>query len=290
MTREGKAASVRQRLLNLAQSRGEDYNQVLARYAGLRFLARLAASEFSTRFMLKGATMFLVWHGSVHRPTKDIDLLGFLEADEAALSSVIRSVCAQEVEEDGISFDPDSVEVAWIREDTVYGGLRCIIGATLGTAKLRVQLDVGFCDVVTPGPETAEIPRLLDDEVRRVISAYTPVTSAAEKIEAIVKLGLANSRMKDYLDLDLLISRGEVEPSGLAPALVQTFNRRATPLPSTLPQGLTEEFWRDPTALRRCQAFLTRNRLDPVPLEAICQRIGSALELALDLVSRDSTN
>ena len=82
MTSEGKAASARQRLLNLSQSKGEDYNQVLIRYVGLRFLARLAASEHAAQFLLKGATMFLVWRGSMHRPTSDIDLLGFVEADD----------------------------------------------------------------------------------------------------------------------------------------------------------------------------------------------------------------
>lgn len=274
MTHEAKATSVRQRLLNLAQSRGDDYSQVLIRYVGLRFLARLAASEHASRFLLKGATMFLVWHGSMHRPTSDIDLLGFVDADETKLADLIRSVCTQEVDEDGVRFDPNSVRVEKIREETAYGGLRCLIDATLGSAKLRVQLDVGFGDDVTPEPEVVEVPRLLDDEVRRELKAYTPETVVAEKFEAIVKLGLANSRMKDYLDLDLLLNSGEIDRQSLAEALQRTFRRRKTPLPKTLPVGLTEEFWSDDLARRRWQAYVNRNRLNVSSLEDVCQRIG----------------
>lgn len=284
MTREAKATSVRQRLLNLAQSRGDDYNQVLIRYVGLRFLARLAASEHASRFLLKGATMFLVWHGSMHRPTSDIDLLGFVDADETKLSDVIRSVCTQEVDEDGVRFDPNTVRVEKIREETAYGGLRCLIDATLGSAKLRVQLDVGFGDDVTPEPKVVEVPRLLDDEVRRELRAYTPETVVAEKFEAIVKLGLANSRMKDYLDLDLLLQSGEVDGQSLAEALRRTFKRRKTPLPETLPIGLTEEFWKDDSAQRRWQAFVKKNGLSPLSLEEICQRIGREILAAIHSV------
>lgn len=274
MTHEAKATSVRQRLLNFAQSRGDDYSQVLIRYVGLRFLARLAASEHASRFLLKGATMFLVWHGSMHRPTSDIDLLGFVDADETKLADVIRSVCTQEVDEDGVRFDPNSVRVEKIREETAYGGLRCLLDGTLGSAKLRVQLDVGFGDDVTPEPKVVEVPRLLDDEVRRELKAYTPETVVAEKFEAIVKLGLANSRMKDYLDLDLLLNSGEIDRQSLAEALQRTFKRRKTPLPETLPVGLTEEFWRDDVARRRWHAYVNRNRLNVSSLEDVCKRIG----------------
>lgn len=289
MTSDAKATSVRQRLLNLAQSRGDEYNQVLIRYVGLRFLARLSASEHAGRFLLKGATMFLVWHGSMHRPTSDIDLLGFVDADEATLANVIRSVCIQEVDEDGVEFDPETIRVEKIREETAYGGLRCMINATLGSAKLRVQLDVGFGDDVTPEPKVVEVPRLLEDEVRRELRAYTPETVVAEKFEAIVKLGLANSRMKDYLDLDLLLQSGEVDRQNLAEALRRTFKRRKTPLPQTLPIGLTEEFWNDEFAQRRWQAFVTKNGLPPGSLEDICQRVGQEILAAIHEAERSQS-
>ena len=283
MRGEGKAESVRQRLLNVAKSKGEDYNQVLIRYAGLRFLSRLAASEYANQFLLKGATMFLVWNGSMHRPTSDIDLLGFVHAEEETLAKVIRAICVQSVDDDGVYFDPKTVTVEKIREDTAYGGLRCMINGQLGSARLRVQLDVGFGDDVTPEPKLVEIPRLLDDEVHRELRAYTPETVVAEKIEAIVKLGLANSRMKDYLDVDYLLSSGEIDRNMLLEALQRTFKRRSTELPQSLPVGLTEEFWRDELALQRWQAFLKKNRLEIGSLQEICLRIGRELTEILQL-------
>ena len=228
--------------------------------------------------------MFLVWRGSMHRPTSDIDLLGFVEADEEKLAETVRAICIQEVEDDGVLFDLKSVKVEKIRSETVYGGLRCLFDATLGSAKLRVQLDVGFGDDVTPEPDVVEVPRLLDDEVRRQLRAYTPETVIAEKFEAIVKLGLGNSRMKDYLDLDLLLSSGEIDRTMLANAIARTFRRRRTPIPTALPMGLTLEFWNDEMALRRWQAFLKRNRLSSCPLDEICLRIGKEVLAALTLI------
>jgi len=285
MTSDAKAASVRQRLLTLAQSRGDDYNQILIRYVGLRFLARLAASKHADKFVLKGATMFLVWHGSLHRPTRDIDLLRFVDADEATLAELIQSVCTHQVDEDGVRFDPKTVRVERIREETAYGGLRCQFDALLGSAKLRVQLDVGFGDDVTPEPKVVEIPRLLDDEAPRQLKAYTPETVVAEKLEAIVRLGLANSRMKDYFDIDVLLRSGEIDRQNLAEALRRTFTRRKTPLPKTLPTGLTEEFWSDESAQRRWRAFQTKNGLKPVSLEDVCHRIGQEFLAAVRMHS-----
>ncbi len=284
MTTDAKSTSVRRRLLNLAQTRGDDYNQLLIRYVGLRFLARLAASDYATRFLLKGATLFLVWHGQMHRPTSDIDLLGYGDSSEVALGDIVRQVCIQTVEDDGVEFEPDSVRVEKIREETAYGGLRCRIDATLGSAILRVQVDVGFGDNVTPEPAMVEIPRLLDDEVLRNLRAYTPETVAAEKIEAIVKLGLANSRMKDYLDLHLLLGTGEVGRQNLAMAVERTFERRKTPLPATLPIGLTEAFWNDEMAMQRWRAFLKKNRLSVGPLDEVCKCIAFEVEAVLKLL------
>lgn len=278
---ENKATSVRQRLLALSQSQGEDYNQLLIRYVSLRFLARLAASTYADRFLLKGATLFLVWHGSMHRPTRDIDLLGFLEPDAIALAEMIRAMCAQKVDEDGVHFDPATVRIEPIREVATYRGLRCHLTATLGSAKIPVQLDVGFGDDVSPEPQIVEVPRLLKDEARRELRAYTPETVIAEKFEAIVKLGLANSRMKDYLDLDLLLNGGEVNLQRLSEALTRTFRRRRTPLPTALPPGLIEEFWNDELAQRRWQAFLRKNHLPKMTLQEVCERISIMMLAAI---------
>lgn len=272
-----KATSVRQRLLNLAHSTDEDYNQLLLRYVGLRFLARLANSDYVNRFLLKGATMFLVWSGSTHRPTRDIDLLGYVEADAASLAETMRSICGLEVEPDGVWFDPASVTVEQIREDTAYGGLRCSIEASMGSARLRVQIDVGFGDDVTPEPTLVELPRLLPDEVLRHLRAYTPETVIAEKFEAIVKLGLANSRMKDYYDLDILLARSTCDRGILREALRRTFSRRETKLPQNVPAGLTAAYWGDALCQRRWGAFLRKNGLASDSLEEVCQRINASI-------------
>lgn len=228
--------------------------------------------------------MFLVWHGEMHRPTRDIDLLGFVEADEARLIEVMQSVCTVQVEDDGVLFEPISITVEKIREETAYGGLRCLIPATLGSAKLRVQLDVGFGDDVTPQPDNVTLPKLLDDEVPREIKAYTWETVVAEKFETIVRLGLANSRMKDYLDLHVILKNAEIDSQTLAEAIRRTFRRRQTTLPLHLPTGLTEEFWRDDTAQRRSAAFLRKNRVHIGSLEEICRAVGQRMGEILHIV------
>lgn len=243
------STSVRQRLLNLARVYGEDYNQVLIRYAGLRFLARLASSDHANMFLLKGATMFLVWNGSIHRPTSDIDLLGFFEEDEQSLTEIMRSVCNVVIDSDGMLYDGKSIKVEPIREDASYGGLRCVLNAFLGTAKLRVQVDIGFGDVVTPIATRIVLPTMLKGEESLEMKAYTRETVIAEKVHAIATLGLSNSRMKDYFDLDYLLTSTIIDHSTLANALIQTFQRRRTCLPTELPLGLTDSFWKDETAV-----------------------------------------
>lgn len=277
MSDAGKSASVRQRLLNRAKSSGDDYNQLLTRYAGLRFLARLSASSYSEEFFLKGATMFLVWNGSLHRPTADIDLLGFVDRDGESLKEVVKLVCQQAVEGDGLRFDQESVRVIRIRDEMALGGFRCMVGATLGSAKVQVHLDVGFGDVVIPGPVLVPIPRLLGDEIERTIQAYTPESMIAEKVHVIVHLGLANSRMKDYFDIDQLIQGGGVTPEVLGSAIRATFLQRGTPLPSEIPMGLTSAYWDNELVQRRWRAFVTKNGLETDSLMEICNRISATL-------------
>jgi Nucleotidyl transferase AbiEii toxin, Type IV TA system len=272
-----KATSVRQRLLNLAHEKGDDYNQVLTRYAGLRFIARLAASSYANAFLLKGATMFLVWHGSLHRPTKDIDLLGFIEPNPEVLLEIVRHICQHSIDPDGIVFDPESAAVHAIRSETSYGGLRCVIRARLGSTKLSVQIDVGFGDAVTPEPSVIDIPRLLDDEKPQTMRAYTPETVIAEKYEALVRLGLANSRMKDYFDLDILLADPSLNHEMITEAIRSTFTRRSTLIPTAPPLGLTGAFWNDAMVMSRWRAFLTKNRLADEALESVCYRIRERL-------------
>jgi hypothetical protein len=145
------AASVRARLLNLSKQIGEDFQALLNRYAIERFLYRLGASDQSDEFILKGAMLFVVWQGNLHRPTRDLDLLGFGDPSPGAVAERIRAVVSLPAD-DGILFDPSSIDAAVIREDTEYEGVRVKLSASLEQARIRLQVDIGFGDVVDPAP------------------------------------------------------------------------------------------------------------------------------------------
>jgi len=195
--------AVRARLLRLARERGEDFQLVLTRYVNERLLYRLAASPHGSRFVLKGAALSTLWTGEAHRATRDVDLLGFGDSSEANLRAVFAEVLALNVQDDGVQFQADSLDVGPIREDQDYGGVRIVLLALVTTAKVRLQIYVGFGDAITPDSLLVDFPALLDFPAPR-LRAYPRETVVAEKLEAMVKLGLANSRMKDFYDLVVL--------------------------------------------------------------------------------------
>jgi predicted nucleotidyltransferase component of viral defense system len=160
---ENIAASIRQRLLNLAKERGEDFNYVLTQYAIQRLLYRLSISKFKDQFLLKGAMLFAMWGNDIRRPTRDIDLLGFGAADVKRLIEIFSNICVVKSGiEDGIVFDPHSIRGQAIKEDAVYQGIRIMGYAELARARIAIQVDIGFGDVVTPGAERATLPCYLD--------------------------------------------------------------------------------------------------------------------------------
>lgn len=179
---------------------GVEHQLTLARFGGERLLYRLSKSEFTDRFIVKGAALLLLWLGEPIRPTKDIDLLGFGDTSAEALKRVFVSLCAMEAPEDGLTFLPESVQVESIREDQEYGGMRVKLMTMLGKVRIPLQIDVGAGDAVVPPPEVVDFPGLLDLPRAR-LRAYRPETSIAEKTEAMVRLALANSRMKDFFDI-----------------------------------------------------------------------------------------
>lgn len=253
----GVAHSVRQRLLNRSRETGEDYNLLLTRYAVERLLYRLSQSEHVDTFVLKGAMLFAVWTGALHRPTRDLDLLGFGDASEERLVGVFRNVCDQPVDNDGMSFDAKTVTGAPIRDEHAYAGIRLRIAATLGNARLKLQVDVGFGDVVTPEARIETYPTLLDSPAPQ-LRVYSPESVVAEKLEAMVSLGMANSRMRDFYDTWVLLQQFELDDALLATAIRATFERRRTPIPSSVPLGLTDEFGADPAKQRQWVGFLQR--------------------------------
>jgi predicted nucleotidyltransferase component of viral defense system len=260
MSGRNVAASVRQRLLNLSRTTGEDFQLLLTRYAVERLLYRLAGSEYAGRFVLKGAMLFALWTGEMHRPTRDLDLLGFGDDSEAELANVFRSLCSAAVTDDGMTFAPETVRVEPIREDQEYGGRRVTFVARLGAARVDLQVDVGFGDAITPRAESVTYPTLLGMDAPR-LRAYPRETVVAEKLEAMVKLGLSNSRMKDFYDVRVMAHTFPFTGSTLRDAIVATFSRRRTAIPIAPPVALTEAFAQDEAKQKQWSAFRTRNRL-----------------------------
>ncbi|MCC5847468.1 MAG: nucleotidyl transferase AbiEii/AbiGii toxin family protein [Verrucomicrobia bacterium] len=231
-------ASVRQRLLNRARENNLPFQELAQRYAIERFLSRLAQSPHADRFILKGAQMLLVWDSQSSRPTMDIDFLGRTTNTPDHIRTLFQEICAlQPPIPDGIQFHPQTVTTLTIKEDADYEGVRATFQASLDTVKLRLQIDIGFNDIITPGPELVQYPGLLDFPAP-TLRAYNRETLIAEKVEAMVKLGLLNSRMKDFHDIWTLSRSFPFTSRGLHQALAATFRQRQTEFPQ-LPSILT---------------------------------------------------
>lgn len=248
-----------------AHTEGEEPEYVLTRYALERLLYRLGTSQYADAFILKGALLFALWEGHPHRVTRDLDLLGFGSNDVERIEQVFRELCVLPVEDDGLSFLPETVHARPIREQQEYGGIRVLLQATLGTARLRVQADVGFGDVVTPAAQEADLPTLLDLPGLPAprLHVYPRETVVAEKFEAMVRLGLTNTRMKDFYDLLILARQFAFDGSTLAAAMRATFTRRGTDLPPLHqpPLALSDEFADDAAKQTEWHGFLRRNKL-----------------------------
>jgi len=253
------AASIQARLLKRGRVLNVEHQLTLARFGGERLLYRLSKSEFADRFILKGAALLLLWMGDAIRPTKDVDLLGFGDTSAEALKRIFLALCEVETPEDGLTFVADTVRVEAIREGQKYGGMRVTLMAKLGNVRIPLQVDVGSGDAVVPPPDTIDYPGLLDLPRAR-LRVYRPETSIAEKTEAMVRLALANSRMKDFFDIRGLAMTRAFDGDTLRLALAATFERRQTSLPSDMPLALTNEFADDPQKRRQWEAFVGRIR------------------------------
>lgn len=272
----GVPASILARLLTLAKQRGGDYSLLLNRFGMERLLARVSMSAHADRFLLKGAMLFALWYDTPHRPTRDADLLALGPDDEATLIATFRDIAVMDLR-DGIVFDPDTLKADAIREDNPYGGTRIKLVARIGSARCALQVDVGFGDVVTPGPQTVAYPTLLGDFPAPTLRVYPVYTVIAEKYQAMVMLGQANSRMKDFFDLAVIARRTELDGATLAAAIAATFARRQTALPTERPLALTRQFSEDAAKLVQWKAFLNKNRIE-------AESLGNTVALLADLL------
>lgn len=250
------AASVRERLLALAG--GEDFQRTLTRYAAERLLYRLGASTVRERFALKGASLLTVWLPDPYRGTKDVDLLASGDPSDASIRALLDSICAVPCPEDALVFDLSALRLETIRPEEEYSGKRARFHALLGTTRIGVQLDLGFGDAVVPEPIGITYPTLLNDLPAPELLAYPREAAVAEKFEAMVKLDLRNSRMKDFHDLWALASTFRFEGVVLQAAVAPCFQRRGTPWSEEIPTPLTSAFYRRPELGARWAGYLAR--------------------------------
>jgi len=254
------AASVRQRLRDLARARHEDFDYVLRQYVMQRLLYRLSCSDFSEQFLLKGALLFWVWNEDFHRPTRDIDLLSFGDNDVPHLVDVFRQIVSVD-NDDGLVFDVDSVTGTEIKEDADYPGVRVTGFVNLTKARIPFQVDIGYGDAVSPEPEEAQLPSFLDfpSPQLRVYPVYVVI---AEKFQAMVMLGIANSRMKDFYDIKTIASTMELDGQILFDAIRATFERRKTDITTEALYVFSDDFKQDKDKQTQWAAFLNKNGLE----------------------------
>ena len=278
------AASVRAKLLNIAKAQGSDFNQILIRYALERFLYRLGQSQHADHFLLKGALLFALWYDMPHRPTRDVDLLGFGASDLNTLQQIFTDIASISAP-DGINFDTTSIQLETIRKDAGYTGARITMSGELAKARFKTQIDIGFGDAVTPGPVHALYPVLIADFPAPSLRTYPVYSVISEKFHAIALLGMANSRLKDYWDMLIIFERENLDNAILAQAIAATFARRGMAVPTVSPIGLSDEFANDVSRLAMWQTFLKKNGLPSLPLAEVIATLGAKLQPALDLAA-----
>src|SRR5690554_2103689 len=281
------AASVRARLLNRARETRQDFNLVLTRYALERLLYRLSISPYADQFLLKGALLFDLWFDIPHRPTRDADFLGFGSTELLHLEATFKEICALDAD-DGVMFQPDTVQAAEIRKDANYAGVRITLLGLIDGARCYIQIDIGFGDVVTPAPEDVEYPVMLPGFAAPKLRVYPRYTVVAEKFEALSSLGIANSRMKDYFDLWILAQHTEFDGDILRQAIQATFDRRTTALTGQAPFGLTDAFAQDLQKQTQWQAFLRKNRLEAPALRDLIAGLATFLLPAVEAASTNN--
>jgi predicted nucleotidyltransferase component of viral defense system len=268
-------ASVRARLLTLSKERNEPFDLLLTQYALERLLYRLSISKYKDKFVLKGAILLRHWLDDPHRPTRDLDLLGFGESDPQLTLGYFKEIGSIQAD-DGVTFDTGTLEVDTVRDDSGYSGLRLKCYATIDGARMRIVIDIGYGDATEPGLNEIELLPLLDQPAPK-LRAYPPETVIAEKFQAMVHLGLANTRLKDFYDIWVLSRTYEFKDDRLARAIRATFERRKTEIPTERPDALSEAFSNDNTKIQQWAAFIQDVAIDPGPLAGVIEGLAAFL-------------
>lgn len=287
------AASVHQRLLDKARQSSRPFNELLQYFAIERFIYRIAKSSYANRFILKGALMFSAWSGALSRPTMDIDLLGKIDNQIDTITAAIREACLIEVEADGLCFDAETVNAIRITEDADYKGVRVRVHGNMRKARISIQIDIGFGDVIVPNPERISYPTLLDFPTPE-LNGYTMESTIAEKFQAMVKLGVVNSRMKDFYDIWMLSRTFNFNGEILAEAVKKTFENRKTPL-NLNSVVFDPSFGKDKARNVQWQGFIRKAKLVNAPdsfqdviveLKIFLEPIASSIDMGQAFTSR----
>jgi hypothetical protein len=283
-----KAASVSARLKKLAKIEKIDFQRLLNNYATQKFLVRIAKSPYRKNLLLKGSWLFVAWSGSLHRPTKDADMLALGHFDKSQVVTMFLEIARTSLD-DGLLFAPDSFEVSDITKDGLYKGFRATGVCFLGNARIKIQIVLGFGDAVIPGSKTETISCVLGGEAA-ILNAYPIYSAISEKWHAINKLGMTNSRLKDYYDLYVIANLQNLEGGLLSDAIRNTFLRRETSITASLPVGLSAEFYEDISKMNSWKAFLRKNDIPcQKSLKEICELLEAFL-LPINLAISNNRN
>jgi len=256
-------ASVRARLVNRARAMDRPFEEVFQYYAMERFLYRLSRSSYNQRFVLKGALMMRVWETRISRPTRDVDLLGQVDNSVDQLVEIVQEVCVAKVEPDGMVFDPATVTGEQIQQGAEYEGVRIHFLGLLENARARMQIDIGFGDVVVPGPMEVRYPTLLDLPAP-TLRGYSRESAIAEKFQAMVRLGALNSRMKDFFDIWSIARKFDFDGRTLVEAVKKTFAKRGTSIETDC-VALTPAFAVSESTKRQWSAFVLKGGFVEAP-------------------------
>lgn len=284
MKEERRSESIKQRLHNIAIANREEHQLVLMRYVMERFLYRVGVSSYRDNFILKGANVFQVWTGKPHRATRDLDAL-LLRLSLADIRQAIERISGIECHEDGIEFDHDSIMVSEIKKGSDEPGVRVKLNAKLGTSQIPLQIDIAIGDTPFPSPQELEVPTLLKRD-RISLLSYPPEAVVSEKLQTIMALGMANSRLKDYYDIWYILKSFSLSEENLSTAISMTCSNRKTTIDGEVPLGLTELFSKDQDKVRQWVTFLKRADIEPLELSEIVDEIVQKLLTPIKLASQ----
>ncbi|MBI5345777.1 MAG: nucleotidyl transferase AbiEii/AbiGii toxin family protein [Chlamydiae bacterium] len=258
--------SIRQQLKNLSKVRNRPFDEILRYYSMERFLYRLSISSYSKNFFLKGGLMLKVWDHLQHRATMDIDLLACTSNKIENLRKIITEIAAIQFDDDAILFDTEKLILRETQTGADYHGVGASFSAKLFTIRIPVLIDIGFNDIVIPKPKSINYPTLIQMPAPKLMG-YTPETVFAEKLESIVKLGIINTRMKDFYDLWVICRKNELNHETLEKAILDVFTNRNTKI--RYPTAFKEAFYKSPKTLNRWQNFLSGIGSDHLELRNI---------------------